>query len=202
SSDRFFGVADYDGSSGMRLLLWPTGHACRLDIGGDLAGDYPAAGAGQGIGYSKQRSLLMLAGSNAAQSPAVSGALVFDASTGDTDIVPPGSAQLRQPRAFARVSEFGPAFLVAGGQDPTVTFPSGRRRLHRTAEVYVRSEGSFDESLGVELLLPRTRHAALSLSIDETLLIGGRTTSEAGEEQAIPHLELVTAGEELGRHVG
>src|SRR5690606_10870403 len=44
--------------------------------------------------------------------------------------------------------------------------------------------------------------AALSLSIDETLLIGGRTTSEAGEEQAIPHLELVTAGEELGRHVG
>ena len=202
SSERFSGVSDYDGSGAMRLLLWPSGRECRLDIPGTPAGDYPVAGAGQGIGYSKERSLLMLAGSNAAQSHAVSGALVFDASTGDTDIVPPGSAQLREPRAFASVSEFGPGFLVAGGENPTVTFPSGRRRLHQTAEVYVAAEGRFDESRSIELLLPRTRHAALALSLDATLLIGGRTTSDAGEEQALAHLELVSVGQELGRHVG
>src|SRR5688572_4777369 len=185
SSERFSGVGPYRSSDELSLLLWPIGRACEL---GDPA-QYPAPGGGQGLGYSSEHSLVLLAGSDQGQSSAVSGAVVFDTATGDA-VTLAGSAQLWRPRAFASVTEFGPGFLVAGGEDPTVSFSTGRR-LHDTAEVFVADEFVFDPSLEIQLSLgPRSRHAAVQLSATQTLLIGGRT-ADNGEALATTTLELV-----------
>lgn len=190
SSERFSAVGPYRSGDELSLLLWPTGRACEL---ADPA-DYPAPGGGQGLGYSSDHSLVMLAGSDQGQSSAVSGALVFDTATGAAVILA-GSAQLWRPRAFASVTEFGPGFLVAGGEDPTISFSTGRR-LHDTAEVFVAAEFAFDPDEQVNLLVPRSRHAAIRVSSTETLLIGGREAAESGEAAASAGLELAdyTAG--------
>src|SRR6186713_1668777 len=149
SSERFSAVGPYRSGDALALLLWPIGRACEL---GDRA-QYPAPGGGQGLGYASELSLAMLAGSDNGQSSAVSGALVFDTSTGAA-VALAGSAQLWRPRAFASVTEFGPGFLVAGGEDPTISFSTGRR-LHDTAEVFVADEFAFDPDEQVNLLVPR-----------------------------------------------
>src|SRR5688572_24300466 len=95
SSERFSGVGPYRSGDQLPLLLWPTGRACEL---GDPE-QYPAPGGGQGLGYSREHSLVLLAGSDKGQSSAVSGALVFDTGTGAARSLA-GSAQLWRPRAF------------------------------------------------------------------------------------------------------
>ncbi len=198
-SRRFSAYGEYRHEAELPLLLWPTGRECALV---EPNPEYPAPRGGQGIGYSSELSLVMLAGSNASESAAVAGALTFHTGTGEAKIVPPGDAQLLEPRAFATVTAFGPGFLVAGGEDPTVTFPSGRRRLRDTAEVYVASEGRFDANRIIMLRQPRTHHAALALTADLTLLVGGRTASDAGEEQALQELELVDSQSGRSRLAG
>jgi hypothetical protein len=142
----------------------------------------------------------MLAGSDKGQSSAVSGALVFDTGTGAA-VALAGSAQLWRPRAFASVTEFGPGFLVAGGEDPTISFSTGRR-LHNTAEVFVADQFAFDPDQEITLKEPRSRHAAVRLSVTETLLIGGRTEAGTGEAAATPTLELVDYTTGYSRGVG
>lgn len=196
TSQRFFGIAHYDAGPTLPLLFWPTTRACPLNVDPN----YPALGGGQALGVSAERSLVMLAGSDAGQSSAVSEALVFDARTGASGLLG-GSAQLWRPRAFATVTEFGPGFLVAGGEDPTTTFSSGRR-LHDTAEVYVAEEARFDPALLIQLQAPRSRHAAIALGPNESLLIGGVTASDTGESRPTAGLELVDNASGLTRHVG
>lgn len=184
SSERFAAVGPYRNGAELPLLLWPNGRACEL---ADPT-DYPAPGGGQGMGTSIEHGLLLLAGSDRGQSSAVSGALVFDTSTGRAQTLA-GDAQLWRPRAFASVTGFGPGFLVAGGEDPTTAFSAGRR-LHNTAEIFSAEEFLFDPSLEIQLGRPRSRHAAVALSETQTLLIGGRT-ADNGEAVATTTLELV-----------
>jgi len=202
SSERFSGVSTYGHGPTLPLLLWPSGRECELRPSTDPARVYPAPGGGQGIGHSPELSLLMLAGSDAGQSAAVTAALTFHTGTGSVDLVPPGQAQLREPRAYASVTAFGPGFLVAGGEDPTVTFASGRRRLLDSAEIYDAESGRFDQLPAIDLRVPRTRHRAVALDADTTLLVGGRTASAAGEEQGETSLELIEYTTREVRHVG
>lgn len=196
SSQRFFGISYYDTGPTLPLLFWPTARECPL--GEDPT--YPALGGGQALGVSRQRSLVLLVGSDAGESSAVSEALVFDARTGKARLLG-ANAQLWRPRAFASATEFGPGFLVAGGEDPTTSFSTGRR-LHDTAEVYVAETDLFDPTLLIQLQAPRSRHAAVALGPSETLLIGGITASETGELQATARLELVDYTAGSTRHVG
>ena len=193
SSEQFAASAEYSGGPALPLLFWPLGRTCKLSDGDT----YLTPGGGQGAGYSPALSLVLFAGSNAAQSGSVTGALTFDAGVGEVITLPPGNAQLSEPRAFASVTPIDGGFLVAGGEDPTVTFPSGKRRLRRSAEVYVASEHRFDPERLIPLIYPRSRHVAFAVPTGQTLLVGGRTASDAGEEQALDQLELLDAT--LGR---
>lgn len=196
SSQRFAAIGPYRKGDELPLLLWPNGRTCEL---GDPH-DYPAPNGGQGLGTSTEHGLVMLAGSDRGQSSAVSGALVFDTGTGRTRTLA-GDAQLWRPRAFASVTAFGPGFLVAGGEDPTTAFSTGRR-LHDTAEVFVADDLRFDPSLEIQLLLgPRSRHAAVQLSATQTLLIGGRT-ADSGDPVATATLELIDSTAGSSRYVG
>ncbi|HEU5074895.1 MAG TPA: hypothetical protein VFU02_11985, partial [Polyangiaceae bacterium] len=185
SSERFAAVGAYRSGAELPLLLWPNGRACELST----PAEYPAPGGGQGMGTSLEHGLVLVAGSDRGQSSAVSGALVFDTSTGQARVLA-GNAQLWRPRAFASVTGFGPGFLVAGGEDPTTSFSTGRR-LHDTAEVFVAGESLFDPSLEIQLDRPRSRHAAVALSGTQTLLIGGRDAAPSGEVAATTSFALV-----------
>ncbi len=196
SSERFAAVGPYRSGAVLPLLLWPNGRACELAD----PSEYPAPGGGQGLAVSPEHGLAMLAGSDRGQSSAVSGALVFDTNTGHAESLA-GNAQLWRPRAFASVTGFGPGFLVAGGEDPTTAFSTGRR-LHDTAEVFRADDFSFDPNLEIQLVRPRSRHAAVALSPTQTLLIGGREAAESGEALATETLELVDHATGFARYVG
>jgi len=196
SSERFAAVGSYRSGEELPLLLWPNGRGCELAE----PMEYPAPGGGQGLGSSPEHGLVMLAGSDRGQSSAVSGALVFDSNTGRAQSLA-GDAQLWRPRAFASVTGFGPGFLVAGGEDPTTAFSTGRR-LHATAEVFRADTFTFDPALEIQLLRPRSRHAAVALSPTETLLVGGREAADNGEAIATATLELVDHTSGFTRHVG
>jgi hypothetical protein len=188
SSERFIALAHDQRTRAMPLLLWPEARACALT---SKRSDYPVPGGGQGIGYSQAAGLVLVAGSNNSTSGAVSGALTFDTATGEVVVLPPGPRQLSRARAFPTVSAFGDGFLVAGGEDPTVSFDSGRRNLRRTAEIYDPESQAFEDDL-IDLINPRSRHQALLLPNGDTALIGGITESASGERTALPNIEIVS----------
>ena len=153
------------------FLLWPGGTACDLL----RSASYPGAVGGEAIGFAARTGLILLAGGNDDGSPAVAGAATFDTETGDALVVDPLAA-LSEPRAFATVTEFGDALLVAGGENP---FHDPRRPasvLRDTAEVYRPETHSFEPGL-LKLVEPTTGHAAVTLETGETVLIGGRISA-------------------------
>ena len=94
------------------------------------------------------------------------------------------AASLREPRAFATVTAFGQAVLVAGGENPL--HGEGDLAIPRkTAEVYVPASGRFAPS--IELVEERSQHAALPLAGGAVLLVGGRGAAS----DALRVLELV-----------
>jgi hypothetical protein len=152
------------------------------------------------MAYSESLGLVLLAGSDASTSGAVSGAMTFDVATGEVMVLPPGPRQMSRARAHASVTPFGAGFLVAGGEDPTITFDSGRRNLHDTAEVYDPEAREFEDEL-IELINPRSRHRAIVLPNGDTALIGGLTESALGERTAptiIEFIHVLTRGKRPG----
>ena len=164
-SERIAGRLDF--------LLWPEATTCEL-FRPSASDAFPGKLGGEAAGYSDTTGLVMLAGSNDANSAAVVGALTFDTRTGETHVVDPRvRAVLSQPRAFATVSDFAGEILVAGGENPVHDASLPASDLRGTAEVYDPSTQSFESTL-IELAEPITRQAATTLLNGETVLLGGR----------------------------
>jgi hypothetical protein len=155
----------------VEISLWPDSKSCVL-AGADPARGYPGAAGGQALGYAPAAALVLAAGGSGDENSAIVGALGFSVPTGAVVAVgrSPETA-LREPRAFASVSDFGDRVLVAGGENPLE--PEGSREPRKTAEVYDPGRAGFEPS-PIELLAERTRHAALTTKAGSTLLIGGR----------------------------
>lgn len=187
SAERFVALGQSRRGDTLPLLLWPETRACALSV---QAPGYPAPGGGEGIAYSDELGLVLLAGSAASTSGAVSGAMTFDAATGEVFVLPPGSGQMSRARAFSTVTPFGGGFLVAGGEDPTVTFDSGRRNLRDSAELYDPEALAFDDAI-IPLANPRSRHRAVVLPNGDTALIGGVTEATTGERAVLGKCEIV-----------
>jgi hypothetical protein len=159
---------------GIDVLLWPERESCALFEPAQTDA-YPARGGGQALGYHPGVGVALLAGGDAGEGAAVVGALSFDARTGEAELA---DAQARhgllEPRAFATVTAFGDALLVAGGEDPLIPgLEPARRAVLRSAELYEPGEGRFSLEL-LELRRGRARHGALVLASGETLLLAGR----------------------------
>ena len=82
----------------------------------------------------------------------------------------PGGMLLR--RAFASASLLGAKVVVAGGTADM------RGSAHDTYEVFALAEQRFDAAVSGKLASPRMQHAALALSADQLLIVGG--CAEAG----------------------
>jgi hypothetical protein len=164
----FTGHSERRRSSGIDVLLWPSGRACSV-----APGPYPGGNGGQAFGYSAHSGLVLAAGEDVSdetneQSAGPGSALAFDVDRGTATLVPREGA-LQIPRAFATVTELGADLLVAGGENPL-----GASSLDAagTAEVFSTSELAFTTT--VALTLHRARHAAVTLpATGETLLVGG-----------------------------
>ncbi len=179
------------------FLLWPEGSACPLFQ--RSAGDsYPGRLGGEGIGYARNSGLIMVAGSNDATSAAIVGALTFDTRTGESHVVDPRlRAVLREPRAFASVSDFGDRILVAGGENPIHDASLEASVLRGTAELYDPATRSFEIDL-LALAVPRARHAALTLDSGEVALFGGR----AEDSEASSFVEVLSPSTRVSKLVG
>jgi hypothetical protein len=155
------------------FLLWPESTAC--DLFRPSSGDsFPGELGGEALGFSHSSGLVVLAGSNDANSAAIVGALTFDTRTGTSYVVDPGKRQvLSEPRAFATVTDFAGKVLVAGGENPIheATLPASI--LRDSAEVYDPLRQGFEPDL-VTLAEATSRQAAATLESGETVLLGGR----------------------------
>src|SRR6187402_1258723 len=180
SSRTYIGYSERAGDR-LDIVLWPRGQGCELS----RSGFYPAGAGGEAFGYGASSGLVLLAGSNDAESSAVVGALAFDTRSGASIVLDPRAAVLQEPRAFATVSDFDGKLLVAGGENPIHSTPSASV-LRATAEVYDPALQGFERE-PVPLVEPTTRHAALTLDSGETVLFGGQiaATSAARLVQVI-----------------
>lgn len=171
TGDGFFGWSATPAEGDTRVLLWPAARPCLLAD----AGTYPGPGAGRALAWHPEQSLLLVAGGDAGQTSAVVGALVFDARSGDAELVDAAARHvLLEPRAFAAAAPFGDDFVVTGGEDPLVDARRRPRPVRDTAEVFSSAERRFLPE-AIELRTPRTRHRAGVLPSGEVLLVGGRT---------------------------
>jgi hypothetical protein len=171
------------------VLLWPAAQACPLAAA--TSGVYPGGGAGQALGFSASTGVVLAAGENADDQRSES-ALTFDSDRGDVASVERAHGTLHVSRAFATVSEFGGALLVAGGTNPSEA--SSPVDAPSTAEVFTPASGGFEPEL-VELWSRRAHHAALRLPMTgETLLVGGFAPDSAstGPGQLIHQLEAIS----------
>jgi hypothetical protein len=164
---RFVGYADRGQRERAALLLWPEAESCALSE----PRAYPVSGGGQALGFDASTNTALLAGGNNPEEPSASvGVLTFDSGTGrssrDDELAP----SLSRPRAFASVTPFGRRLLVAGGEDPI--HEEELAAPQKTAEVYDPARAAFGAS--IELVVERTRHAAVVLASGATLLVGGR----------------------------
>lgn len=157
------------------FLLWPAGAACEL-----FRGTYPVDGEGEAMGYAASNGLVMLAGSNEGTSASVVGALIFDTRRGFSRLIEPRNA-LREPRAFATITQFGQRLLVAGGENPIHEAGHGPDVLRASAEVFDPASGRFEPEL-VPLVEPTTRHGAATLKSGETVLIGGQNAASTASK--------------------
>ncbi|HWZ93459.1 MAG TPA: hypothetical protein VNW92_31585, partial [Polyangiaceae bacterium] len=155
------------------FLLWPQATACEVFRPG--ANDsFPGSLGGEALGFSSSSGLVMVAGSNDPNSAAIVGALTFDTRTGTSYVVDPGKRQvLREPRAFATVSDFAGKVLVAGGENPVHDAAQPATDLRDSAEVYDPISQSFETDL-IQLAEATTRQASATLQSGETILLGGR----------------------------
>jgi hypothetical protein len=188
----FVGYAERRGDAGIDVLLWPELETCSL-FRPDGSFGYPGQGGGQAFGYSARLGLVLAAGGNdALVSDAIVGALTFNVGTGRVSPIDSSAGRvLREPRAFATVSELGENLVVAGGENPVFGVSEDAIEPRDTAEVYDADNGGFGAE-PIELVYPRTRHAALSLADGSTLLLGGRSRS-GSESYAQPLLERISA---------
>lgn len=185
----FVGHSERRHGDAIDVLLWPEAQACAVAGSADDA--YPGAAAGQALGVSTRGGLVLAAGEDANDQRSGS-ALTFDTERGDVTPVTREHGTLRVSRAFATVSEFGDALLVAGGINPSEA--SSPEDAPSTAEVFDPGSGGFDPAL-VELWSRRTHHAALTLpTTGETLLVGGFAPDSAssGPGQLIHQLEAIS----------
>ncbi len=178
-SRSFAGYSERHGQAGLELLLWPELEACPM-FRPDGALGYPGRGGGQAFGYAPSLGLVLAAGGNdPLVSDAIVGALTFDVSSGKVSPIDTSERRvLREPRGFATTSEFGGKLLVAGGENPVFGSAPSELEPRSTAEVFDPATGSF-EPAPIQLVNPRTRHAALTLPNGDTLLVGGRSKSGA-----------------------
>jgi hypothetical protein len=163
-------------SQGLDVLLWPKQATCVV-FRPDGSQGYPGKRGGQALGYAAgSRTVLAAGGNDALVSDAIVGALTFDVATGALstfDTSEPGV--LRKPRAFATATSYGGKLLVAGGENPLFGVAEPDIEPRDSAEVF---DSALQRFVGeIELLLPRTRHAAVTLADGRTLLVGGRTKS-------------------------
>lgn len=172
SEQPFVGYAER-GDQRFDFLLWPEGTAC--DVFRAQTGDsFPGKLGGEALGYAGSAGLVLVAGSNDATSAAIVGALTFDARTGESHVVDPRArAVLSEPRAFASVTDFSGAVLVAGGENPIHDAAQPATVLRDTAEVYDPATQSF-EPTPIQLAEGVTHHTAVALRGGETALFGGR----------------------------
>ncbi len=171
----FAGYAERRQSAGLDVLLWPEQATCVV-WQPDGAQGYPGPHGGQALGYAPGSGIVLAAGGNdALVSDAIVGALSFDVATGKLKTVDTSDdGVLREPRAFATVTQFGEQLLVAGGEQPVFGVPEADVEPHATAEVFDPKLGRFSGEV-IQLRSTRTRHAALTLDDGRTLLVGGRT---------------------------
>jgi hypothetical protein len=186
----FIGYAERGASAELPLLLWPAASACPLHAEADA---FARLSDGRALGYSAEAHTLLLVGGNAGDlAPESVAARAFDSGTGEFTNGAAASAaseplSLAEPRAFASVTSFGGALLVAGGENPLrggsaeLAPPSG------SAEVYDPRSRRF-EATRIELTLERARHSAVVLASGDTLLVGGR----GPRGTALNALELVS----------
>jgi hypothetical protein len=191
----FSGYREQTEGDRVDLLLWPAAQACELDADPEAR---PSAGPGQAMGYAARAGIVLIAGGTSARVPAGTvAAATFDAGNGTFLSVATAGARasedtaLAEPRAFATVTAFGDALLVAGGENPLGADSSGLAPASHTAEVFDPKTRRFAQSR-IELTVARTRHAALQLDSGETLLIGGRGPSGA----ALNALETVSPSDQ------
>ena len=152
------------------FLLWPEGVACDL-----FHGTYLVQGEGEALGYAPSSGLFMLAGSNRATSSSVVGALLFDSRRGLSRLLEPRST-LREPRAFASITQFAEKLLVAGGENP-IHEPGKAPDVRRaSAEVFDPESQRFEPD-PIILVEPTTRHGAATLASGETVLVGGENAA-------------------------
>ncbi len=175
SEQAFIGYSER-GDQRFDFLLWPEATACEL-FRPEADDSFPGKLGGQALGYASSTGLVLAAGSNDANSAAIVGALTFDTRTGDSHVVDPRArAVLSQPRAFASVTDFSGAILVAGGEDPIHDSTEPASMLSDTAELYDPTTQSFSPD-AISLAEPVTRHAAVTLRSGETALFGGRNNA-------------------------
>lgn len=170
----FFGYGERR-EQGLDILLWPRGKSCQVWPPG-RGSSYPGRAGGQAFAYSSQLGLALAAGGDdPLASDAIVGAVWFDAATGAVRTLDSTSeGALREPRAFASATPFGPGFLVAGGQRPVAGVDALELELNDTAEVFDAAAGRFVGE-PIALLGSRTHHAAIALDDGRSLLVGGRS---------------------------
>ncbi len=171
----FAGYAERRENSGVDVLLWPDLATCVV-WRPDGARGYPGLHGGQALGYSAASGVVVAAGGNdPLVSDAIVGALSFNVANGDLKSLDTSDdGVLREPRAFATVTQFGAQLLVAGGEQPVSGVPDADIEPLATAEVFDPKLGRFSGEV-IQLRSTRTRHAALTLDDGRTLLVGGRT---------------------------
>lgn len=188
----WLGVAER-GTHGVELPLWPAGTACPLYPASGGAG-YPGPVPGEALGWSPGHQTLLVAGelpTSTSTSASSAQAVSVDLRTGQASQVPGG---MLQGRAYATITPFGDALLVAGGLDAQ----DGKAPPLDSALVYDIATGRFDNANPITLSRARAQHAALVLPSGETLLVGG--VGKAGE--ALTPLEAISPGDDTARVTG
>ncbi|HTM46018.1 MAG TPA: hypothetical protein VL137_13750 [Polyangiaceae bacterium] len=175
--DPVWGVATIQEDADTNALLLPALQACPL-----LIGDSASARLDQGTALGLVGPWLLAAGAAAASGTNARKAQLVDLNSGQN--IPLGTTRMTRARAFATISAFGDSMLIAGGEDPAAS------TAHDDAEVFDLSSRHFSGNTSlIALSQPRTKHAALPLSADSVLLLGGAGSNGA----ALDSLEIVTA---------